>query len=468
MKKQMIAICTATVLIGSVIGIQSITKADRSETLSPQSSQQQMSKSEMVIISKETSATFRNIKADQIEQFMLTGKASVFEGTYQYVVKQGERVIMKGFGTASQGGPEWGKISQNISIPKSKLSGKEPLIVEIFEIDQESGAVVNNLAAPLNASETRNNQVFRKIKLTPAIKTTTEYIVTGQASVFEGTYQYAVKQGESVIVKGFGTASQGGPEWGEISQNISIPTNKLSGNQSLTLELYEIDQESGAVVNKHTVPLNVINKVDNQAFRNIKVAPATKITTEFSVSGEASVFEGTYQYVMKQGERVIGKGFGTASQGGPEWGTISQTISIPNSKLSSKQSLTLELFEVDQESGAIVNKLIAPLNVSQTVNNHVFRNIKLVPTIKTTIDYAVTGEASVFEGTYQYSVKQGERVIVNGFGTASQSGPEWGTISQNISIPTSKLSSNQSLTLELYEIDQESGAVVNKLSLSLK
>ena len=166
----MIAICTATVLIGSVIGIQSITKADRSEMLSPQSSQQQMSKSEKVRISKETSATFRNIKTDQIEQFMLTGKASVFEGTYQYVVKQGERVIVKGFGTASQGGPEWGTISQTISISKSKLSGKEPLIVEIFEIDQESGAVVNNLAAPLNASETRNNHVFRKIKLTPAPK----------------------------------------------------------------------------------------------------------------------------------------------------------------------------------------------------------------------------------------------------------------------------------------------------------
>jgi len=266
-------------------------------------------------------------------------------------------------------------------------------------------------------------------------------------------------------VKGFGTASQGGPEWGEISQNISVPTIKLSGNQSLTLELYEINQESGAVVNKHTVPLNVIKIVENQAFRNIKVSPVTKTTTEFSVSGEASVFEGTYQYIMKQGERVIVKGFGTASQGGPGWGTISQNISIPNSKLSSKQSLTLELFEVDQESGAIVNKLIAPLNVSQTVNNQVFRNIKVVPATNTTIDYAVTGQASVFEGTYQYAVKQGERVIVKSFGTASQSGSEWGELSQTISIPTSRLSGNQSLTLELYEIDQENGAVVNKLSL---
>ncbi|WP_068533145.1 Gmad2 immunoglobulin-like domain-containing protein [Paenibacillus glacialis] len=468
MKKQMIAICTATVLVGSVFGIQSITKADHSETLTPQSSQQQTSNPATVTSNKEASATFRNIKTDRIEHYMLTGKASVFEGTYQYVVKQGERVIVKGFGTASQGGPEWGTISQTISIPKSKLNGKEPLTVTLFEIDQESGAVVNKLTAPLNASKTRNNHVFRNIKLTPATKTTTEYAVKGQASIFEGTYQYAVKQGDRVIVKGFGTASQGGPEWGAISEMISIPKNKLNGKQPLTLELFEIDQESGAVVNKHTVPMNVIKTTDNQAFRNIKVAAAAQTTTEFTMTGQASVFEGTYQYVMKQGERVIVKGFGTASQGGPEWGTISQTISIPNSKLSSKQSLTLELFEVDQESGAIVNKLIVPLNVSQTVNNQVFRNIKLVPATKTTIEYEVTGQASVFEGTYQYAVKQGEREIVKGFGTASQSGPEWGTISQTISIPKSKLYGKQPLTLELFEIDQESGAVVNKLALALK
>ncbi len=251
----MIAICTATILVGSVFGIQSITKADHSETFTPHSSQQQISKAAAVTTSKEASATFRNIKTERIEQYMLTGKASVFEGTYQYVMKQGERVIVKGFGTASQGGPGWGTISQTISIPKSKLNGKEPITIALFEINQESGAVVNKLNAPLNASKTRNNQVFRNIKLSPATKTTTEYAVTGQASVFEGTYQYAVKQGEREIVKGFGTASKGGPEWGTISQTISIPKNKLSGNQPLTLELFEIDQESGAIVNKQTLAL---------------------------------------------------------------------------------------------------------------------------------------------------------------------------------------------------------------------
>ncbi|WP_234405565.1 Gmad2 immunoglobulin-like domain-containing protein [Paenibacillus sp. IHBB 10380] len=471
MKKQVIAICTTTVLVGSIFaGIQSIARADHSEAQTRQSSQQQMSKPAATTetTNKQASATFRNIKTDRIEQFKLTGKARVFEGTYQYIVKQGERVIVKGFGTASQGGPEWGTISQTISIPKSKLYGKQPLTLGLFEIDEESGAVVNKLTVPLNASKTRNNKVFHNIKLTPATKTTIEYTVTGQASVFEGTYQYAVKQGERVIVKGFGTASQGGPEWGTISQTISIPKSKLYDKQSLTLELFEIDAESGAVVNKQTVPLNAIKIVNNKVFRDIKLVPATKTTIEYSVTGQASVFEGTYQYVVKQGERVIVKGFGTASQGGPEWGTISQTISIPKRKLNGNQPLTLGLFEIDAESGAAVNKLTVPLNASKTRNNKVFRNIKLTPATKTTIEYTVTGEASVFEGTYQYAVKQGERVIVKGFGTASQGGPEWGTISQTISIPKSKLYGKRPLTLELFEIDAESGAVINKQTLALK
>jgi hypothetical protein len=467
MRKQVIAICTATVLVGSAFaGIQSIIKADRPEALTPQSSQKQISKSAKATatINKEVSTTFRNIKTDRIEKFMVTGKASVFEGTYQYVVKQGEREIVKGFGTASQGGPEWGTISQTISIPKSKLYGNQPLTLALFEIDQESGAVVNKLTAPLNASKTRNNKVFRNIKLTPATKTTTEYSVTGQANVFEGTYQYAVKQGEREIVKGFGTASQGGPEWGTIAQTISIPKSKLYGNQPLTLALFEIDAESGAVVNKQIVPLNASKTVNNKVFRNIKLAPAT--TIKYAVTGNARVFEGTYQYVVKQGKREIVKGFGTASQGGPEWGTISQTISIPKSKLYGNQPLTLGLFEIDEESGAVVNKLTVPLNANKTVTNKVFRNIKFAPT--TTIEYSMTGQASVFEGTYQYAVKQGKRVIVKGFGTASQGGPEWGTISQTISIPKSKIYGKKLLTLELFEIDAESGAVVNKQTLALK
>lgn len=215
---------------------------------------------------------------------------------------------------------------------------------------------VNKQAPVVAQNESVNQQMFRNIKLAePALV----YTVKGEASVFEGTYQYAVKQGKQVISKGFGTASKGGPEWGAFAQTIKIPTNTLVGSESLTLELFEINQENGAIINKVVIPLNESGKVKNsQVFRSLKLSAPSVM---YTVSGEASVFEGTYQYAMKQGEQVVAKGYGTASKGGPEWGVFTEKISIPTSKLSGNHPLTLELFEIDQESGAITNKLVMPL-----------------------------------------------------------------------------------------------------------
>ncbi|MFF0827393.1 Gmad2 immunoglobulin-like domain-containing protein [Brevibacillus sp. NPDC003359] len=198
-------------------------------------------------------------------------------------------------------------------------------------------------------------------------------------------------------------------------------------------------------------------------FRNIKL---TEPALLYTLKGEASVFEGTYQYAVKQGKHVLAKGFGTASQGGPEWGTFAQTVKIPISELIENEPLTLEMFEVNQENGEIINKLSIPLNSSDKVkNNNVFRNLKLAAP---SVVYTVSGEASVFEGTYQYAVKQGEQIVAKGFGTASKGGPEWGEFSQEIVIPLKNLSQNKPSTLELFEIDQESGQMKNKMVLLLK
>ncbi|MFS0554353.1 Gmad2 immunoglobulin-like domain-containing protein [Brevibacillus sp. 179-C9.3 HS] len=205
-----------------------------------------------------------------------------------------------------------------------------------------------------NEAATQNN--FRNIKLAePALL----YTVKGEANVFEGTYQYAVKQGKHVLAKGFGTASKGGPEWGTFAQTIKLPVSELIGNEPLTLEMFEINQENGATINKLSIPLNKAGKVKNTTvFRNLQLATPSVV---YTVSGEASVFEGTYQYAVKQGEQVVAKGFGTASKGGPEWGEFTQEIVIPLSNLSKNKPSSLELFEIDQESGEMKNKLVLPL-----------------------------------------------------------------------------------------------------------
>ncbi|UVI28414.1 Gmad2 immunoglobulin-like domain-containing protein [Paenibacillus spongiae] len=208
---------------------------------------------------KAVNDSFRNIKAEKTSLlFEIKGEASVFEGTYNYSVKQGKKEIASGFGTASMGGPEWGKVKQMIAIPVNKLSAYAPLTIELYEIDQESGKQVRTVKMPLSLNKTgksKGNEVFRKMTVAPVA---VEYTVKGEARLHEGTYNYTVKQGKKEIASGFGTASIGAPEWGQVKQTIMVPTNKLSVNQPqpLTLDLFSIDMESGEAVDKWTIKLS--------------------------------------------------------------------------------------------------------------------------------------------------------------------------------------------------------------------
>ncbi|MGO4347219.1 hypothetical protein AB4Z45_17180 [Paenibacillus sp. MCAF9] len=42
--------------------------------------------------------------------YSLKGEARLSEGTYHYTLKHGEKVLASGFGTATIGAPDWGKV----------------------------------------------------------------------------------------------------------------------------------------------------------------------------------------------------------------------------------------------------------------------------------------------------------------------------------------------------------------------
>jgi heme/copper-type cytochrome/quinol oxidase subunit 2 len=95
------------------------------------------------------------------------------------------------------------------------------------------------------------------------------YIVTGQARVWEASYSYRVKAGKKEIVKGYGTASTGAPEWGDFKEEITVNKQK-----NLTLELFEVSQENGKDINKLIIKLDKAKgkTYKNKAFRDVKVS----------------------------------------------------------------------------------------------------------------------------------------------------------------------------------------------------
>ncbi|SFS63033.1 Gmad2 immunoglobulin-like domain-containing protein [Marininema halotolerans] len=196
---------------------------------------------------KENSA-FRNVsKGSPSVEYVITGKARVWEGTYLYRVKDGKKIISNGFGTASVGAPEWGDFKQVITLPKSPSAMKKTLKVEIYEESMKDGTAINKLTLSLKKGKfSEANSAFKKIAINDPKVT---YSFKGEARVFEGVYHYAISDGHNYLAKGYGMASAGGPEWGAFSKKVRIPLSKMPVNGTLMLELYEESAKDGQPIN---------------------------------------------------------------------------------------------------------------------------------------------------------------------------------------------------------------------------
>lgn len=96
-----------------------------------------------------------------------------------------------------------------------------------------------------------------------------EYVVTGQARIWEASYSYRIRSGKKEIVHGYGTASKGAPDWGDFKEVLKVKKQK-----NLTLELFEISQENGKEIHKLIIKLDEAKgkTYKNKAFRNVKVS----------------------------------------------------------------------------------------------------------------------------------------------------------------------------------------------------
>ena len=98
------------------------------------------------------------------------------------------------------------------------------------------------------------NQAFRNISVSGS---SGNYVITGEARVFEATIQYEVEDGHYIYVEGFVTASEGAPGWGTFTINIDIPEADLPDNATLMLILFEESAQDGSRLHEMPVVLEV-------------------------------------------------------------------------------------------------------------------------------------------------------------------------------------------------------------------
>ncbi len=100
------------------------------------------------------------------------------------------------------------------------------------------------------------NQAFRNITVSG---TNGNYVVTGEARIFEAVLQYEVEDGHYVYLEGSEMASAGAPDWGTFTINLNIPESDLPNNATLMLILFEESAMDGSRVNELFIVLDTFN-----------------------------------------------------------------------------------------------------------------------------------------------------------------------------------------------------------------
>lgn len=140
----------------------------------------------------------------------------------------------------------------------------QPLEANLFQVTQsftiETGVEEETEEQDDNTQEKETSseypgdgQAFRNIIVSGE---NGNYVVKGEARVFEGTFLYNVEDGHHVQVEPTVVqVNEGAPSWSAFEFNVDIAEEDLPVNGTLTLTLFEESAEDGRPTNVNYIPL---------------------------------------------------------------------------------------------------------------------------------------------------------------------------------------------------------------------
>jgi hypothetical protein len=97
-------------------------------------------------------------------------------------------------------------------------------------------------ASPTPSPKKYSNKRFRDVTVERIGKD--EFVVRGQAQVFEAAFSWIVEDGHEELKKGFQMTDAGAPAWGNFEFKLNAP--KKRDNSTLTLILFESSAKDGS------------------------------------------------------------------------------------------------------------------------------------------------------------------------------------------------------------------------------
>jgi hypothetical protein len=209
-------------------------------------------------------------------------------------------------------------------------------------------------------SDTKGNEVYRYSEgkmFTMAIQMLK--LEAGDQLTFQDSWDYKVK-GNKVDLGEYKVVATVLPM--EINGK-KLDNDLFKAEGTFTIESTETtDSTSGQTdTNESNTGTNnsETDNESNKAFRSIK---AVGENGEYTITGEARVFEAVFMYAVEDGHNELIKETPFyANEGAPAWSAFELKISIPKEKLPKNGTLIAYIYERSAKDGSIVNSYYVPL-----------------------------------------------------------------------------------------------------------
>ncbi|MGP4062014.1 BsuPI-related putative proteinase inhibitor [Halobacillus sp. H74] len=136
------------------------------------------------------------------------------------------------------------------SLEENPFQVTESFTIESEETDESSES--DEEASDVEKHE-GDGQAFREIEVTGE---NGQYVIKGEARVYEGSFLYRVEDGHNVQVEPTVVqVDEGAPAWSTFEIELDIPEEDLPQFGTLTLSLYEESAKDGKETNVNYIPL---------------------------------------------------------------------------------------------------------------------------------------------------------------------------------------------------------------------
>jgi hypothetical protein len=147
---------------------------------------------------------------------------------------------------------EWQDVWETSGIQKGSYYVKAQIIAKETNPAVSKDQLAAETSLELEENRAKENTAFQNINVTGE---NGNYIISGEARVFEAIFNYRVSNGHSYLIEDYIQVHEGAPSWSKFELEVLLNEEQLPENGTVILELFEQSAKDGSDTNQLFIPL---------------------------------------------------------------------------------------------------------------------------------------------------------------------------------------------------------------------